>query len=320
MNQKISIIVPVYKVEKYIKKCIDSLLHQTYKNIEIILVDDGSTDNCPQICDEYAKMYENIIVYHKENGGLSSARNYGVQMATADWIVFVDSDDYVEENYVKDLWILNQRYSADLVITSVVREYDGEKSNTDNQFDPYLVNSRMAIYEVYGSFKVGWCAYGKLFKRTVLLANPFPDGYYEDCSVMYKILHASKRIVIADYRYNYHYLYRKDSILSSALNDKHYHIFEICEEFDEFQKNNYPDLYILSLLLKKSAVVQLLTLQTMSIEQYKYIFAKYKSIFKDNVCFILNNKELSIKTKIIFILLCTNPYIFKFAFECFAHK
>ena len=100
----ITIVVPVYKVEKYLKKCVDSLLCQTYKNIEIILVDDGSPDTCPQLCDEYAQKNSNVVTYHKPNGGLSDARNYGVQKASGDWIVFVDSDDYVESSYVEDLW------------------------------------------------------------------------------------------------------------------------------------------------------------------------------------------------------------------------
>ncbi len=97
----ISIIVPVYKVEMYIKKCINSIINQTYKNIEIILVDDGSPDNCGKICDDYSKTDKRIIVVHKDNGGLSDARNRGLIAASGQFITFVDSDDYIELNYIE---------------------------------------------------------------------------------------------------------------------------------------------------------------------------------------------------------------------------
>ena len=105
MNKEvISIVVPIYKVEKYIKKCIDSIIEQTYKNLEIILVDDGSPDGCAKICDEYAKKDKRIKAIHKENGGLSDARNVGIDISTGKYICFVDSDDYIENNYIELLY------------------------------------------------------------------------------------------------------------------------------------------------------------------------------------------------------------------------
>ena len=104
-NELISIIVPVYKVEKYLEKCVKSIIGQTYKNLEIILVDDGSPDNCGKLCDEFAALDNRIKVYHKENGGLSDARNYGVEKATGKYIGFVDSDDYIHEEMYEKLYI-----------------------------------------------------------------------------------------------------------------------------------------------------------------------------------------------------------------------
>ena len=100
-KELISIVIPVYKVELYLEKCIESIINQTYKNLEIIIVDDGSPDNCPQICDEYSKKDKRIKVIHKENGGLSDARNAGIDIATGKYIAFVDSDDYVSDDYVE---------------------------------------------------------------------------------------------------------------------------------------------------------------------------------------------------------------------------
>ena len=103
MSDKISVIVPVYNVENYLRRCVDSIINQTYKNLEIILVDDGSPDNCPVICDEYAQKDSRIKVIHKENGGLSSARNCGMDMATGEYIGFVDGDDWIESDMYKFL-------------------------------------------------------------------------------------------------------------------------------------------------------------------------------------------------------------------------
>lgn len=116
MNNLISVIVPVYKVEKYIKKCIESIINQTYENLEIILVDDGSPDNCGKICDEYAKKDKRIKVIHKENGGVSSARNLGLEKSNGQYITFIDSDDWIEEEYCEILLTTLKEQNADCAI------------------------------------------------------------------------------------------------------------------------------------------------------------------------------------------------------------
>ena len=119
---KVSIIVPVYKVEKYLRKCIDSIINQTLKDIEIILVDDGSPDNCGKICDEYAAKDTRIKVIHKENGGLSSARNAGMEVAEGEYIGFVDSDDWIETDYVGELLFCLIQSESDMAICSIRHE------------------------------------------------------------------------------------------------------------------------------------------------------------------------------------------------------
>ena len=123
-----SVIVPIYKVEKYLKKCIDSILEQSFKDFELILVDDGSPDNCPQICDEYAKNDSRIKVVHKKNGGLVSARNVGIQTAIGDYICYVDGDDWIHEDTLKNLY--NEAikdYSPDMVVFGIVKLYSNKK-------------------------------------------------------------------------------------------------------------------------------------------------------------------------------------------------
>ena len=116
MEKKISVIVPVYQVEEYLEKCIESIINQTYKNLEIILVDDGSKDKCPSICDRYQKMDNRIVVIHKENGGLSSARNAGLDIATGELVTFVDSDDYIEADMLAVLASILEDYRCDISV------------------------------------------------------------------------------------------------------------------------------------------------------------------------------------------------------------
>ena len=115
MDEKVSIIVPVYNVEKYLDKCIESIVNQTYRNIEIILVDDGSPDKCPEICNEWAKKDDRIKVIHKENGGLSSARNAALEIAQGDYITFVDSDDWIENDMIQSMLTCAAKNDADIV-------------------------------------------------------------------------------------------------------------------------------------------------------------------------------------------------------------
>lgn len=312
-NLAVSVIVPVYKVEKYLDKCIRSLLSQTYKNIDIILVDDGSPDNCPEICDRFADKYENITALHKTNGGLSDARNYGVQHTDRDWIVFVDSDDYVEPEYVETLVNLRNKFDAEMVVTRTVRENeDGRGKPKHNNFESYLADKTTALYQIYSGMHVGWAAYGKLLQRDVLLKFPFPDGYYEDSACMYKIINEFDKIAIGDYESNYHYIQREGSILGSNFDKRHLHIFDIAKEFESFIHEKYPDLDILIVLFYKRAVTQLLNLQKMPWETYKSIFFKYRPYFRSQLNRIIKDKRITRKNKIYFALLCGRPEVFYF--------
>ncbi len=119
-EELVSVIVPIYKVEEYLRECVDSIINQTYKNLEIILVDDGSPDNCGEICEEYARNDSRVTVYHKENGGLSDARNYGMARSHGEYITFVDSDDVIKENFVEALMELIHKYNADIAVSPYI--------------------------------------------------------------------------------------------------------------------------------------------------------------------------------------------------------
>ena len=207
MFPKISVIVPVYNVEKYLHRCVDSLLNQTSPNIEIVLVNDGSTDNCAQICDEYTLKHANVIVKHKENGGQSSARNVGLENATGDYIGFVDSDDWVEPDMYEYLYNLILKYEADASQIGYCFALD-KKNNPSVSNEKVKVFCEKNILQHYmttttttGSYSVCRC----LFKKTVLNDIFFREGKInEDIDFKYKVLSKCKRYVVSNLiKYNY---------------------------------------------------------------------------------------------------------------------
>ncbi len=311
MSLDISVVVPVYNVERYLDKCIQSLINQDFDSYEIILIDDGSTDKSPYICDGYEKNSKRIRTIHKANGGLGDARNYGVKNSFGKYVTFVDSDDYVEKKYLSNLWKLISTYSADICITRIKRANENQDVVPHDCGETYCLEKREAICSMYSHQGFGWSACGKLFKRELLIEHPFPSGYYEDCAVMYRILDDCEKIAVGDYLYNYHYINHEGSILQSRLSDKHYRIFEICEEFDCFINKEYRDLYFLTLLLKRSAITQMLSCQRMEWGEYNSIFMKYRSLFRRHIRTILSNKNISSTNKIMHLLYCTNPIVIR---------
>ncbi len=205
---KVSIIVPVYNVEKYLRRCIDSLISQTLKDIEIILVDDGSPDNCGKIIDEYAKQYGNIIVVHKENGGLSDARNAGLNVATGEYIGFVDPDDYTEPQMYEIMYNSAKENDSDLVIcgyNEIFSESYTEKRNFDSLKSSSDAESLVGKY-INGEF--GAYAWNKLYKYSVIKENnlAFPKGIQltEDVIFLFDFLKYAGIYSVADeLLYNY---------------------------------------------------------------------------------------------------------------------
>lgn len=219
MNELISVIVPIYKVEKYIHRCINSILYQTYSNLEIILVDDGSPDHCGEICDEFAKHDDRIKVYHKVNGGLSDARNYGVVRSSGKYIAFVDSDDYIAPNYIEYLYNLIDTHQADISGCYMIKTYSDEVEYCiqQNLPDVRILSgydaSKCLLNDLYTVLVTAW---GKLYKREVVEANPFPVGrIHEDEATTCKYYYDSKRVVVGN-QCLYAYYQNPDSIMRSV--------------------------------------------------------------------------------------------------------
>ena len=170
---KISIIVPIYKVEPYLHKCIDSILNQTFSDFELILVDDGSPDNCPQICNEYAVKDERIKTIHRRNGGLSAARNSGLNIAKGDYICFVDSDDFIHPQYCELLLNEIEKSNFDFCVCDITPFKD---ENTVNTYFPYnnVISTHITLHEYFQNSKKG--VWNKIYKRNVFDNIRFFDG------------------------------------------------------------------------------------------------------------------------------------------------
>lgn len=210
-NPKISIIVPVYKVEKYIHRCIDSVFSQTYSNWELIIVDDGSPDNCPAICDDYAKRDERIKVIHKKNGGLSSARNVGLEHMSGDYVTFLDSDDFLHPDTFYDVLLLAKNKNADIVQFSFLR-------GGDDAFPTIKKDSSFQVFDNYSIFysnvqKIIVC--GKIYRSELWKGITMPIGKInEDDATTWKLYYRSSCILFVNTQY-YYYYENPDSIMAN---------------------------------------------------------------------------------------------------------
>lgn len=243
MNKLISVIIPVYNVHSYLRRCLDSVVNQTYKNIEILLVDDGSTDNSAQICLEYEKKYKNVIYLYKKNGGLSDARNYGIKHSKGDYIAFVDSDDYIDPEMYQYLLSDMIKYNADIATCSYQEfsnEFVFENSFSDCKVEVY--DRKEGVRNLFRADKYCNYAWNKLYKRELFTDITYPTGKkMEDLGTTYLLFLNSKKITYRHYK-AYFYYQRKDSIIHSADNQFYYDKLLLClERFRSIQKI-YPDM------------------------------------------------------------------------------
>jgi glycosyltransferase involved in cell wall biosynthesis len=232
-NPLISIIVPAYKVEKYLRRCINSIINQTYTNLEIILVDDGSPDNCGKICDEYAGKDQRIKVIHKENGGLSDARNRGLDIAKGEYIGFIDSDDWIKEDYIEKLLNLINDYNADISICNLVKVYnENQQINADYNPEIKIYTNIQALEQYFDKYYTNMViACCKLYKAELINGIRFPVGkIHEDEFTTHKLLYKANKTVMTTEGL-YYYLQRNDSIMGKGFNLKgSLHHLEALEE------------------------------------------------------------------------------------------
>ena len=249
----VSVIVPVYKVPEYLNRCVESICKQTYSNLEIILVDDGSPDECPQICDALAKKDRRIVVIHQKNSGLSAARNAGLKKSTGEYILYVDSDDYIKDDMIETLVSAIEKYEADIAISTYVLSSGDDKESLRLSGKIFNGETEDMLKLIYSNGL--WQAWAKLIKRKIAIACPFIAGLiYEDYENTPRLLtHAERIVVLMDGRYIY--TVRDDSIMGKRKRATCVDFAKITNDIIKlFENQNYKDdikEYMLSFLFKQ---------------------------------------------------------------------
>lgn len=279
---QISVIVPIYKVEQYLERCVDSILNQTFTDFELVLVDDGSPDNCGVICDEYAKKDERIVVIHKENGGLSDARNAGIEWALknsdSEWITFIDSDDWVHIDYLEYLYNSAKKNNTDISVCHFARvsEWDS-KTNTKVPLSANVYTPEDFYVKENVNAVVAW---GKLYKKKLWTDIRYPYGkIHEDEFTTYKLLFKCNMITVLDCELYYYYI-NPNGIMNSEWSVKRLDILDALEnQIEFFQKNHYSKalcdklklyielLYKSNIIIKEKSFSNTLTAETNSVKK-----------------------------------------------------
>lgn len=312
----VSIIVPIYNVEKYLEKCIHSILNQTYKNLEIILVDDGSPDRCGEICDQYAKKDGRIIVLHQKNRGLGAARNAGIARASGKYLLFVDSDDYVDAELAEKTVKLAEVENADIVIFDYLA-VEEETGREDIKGFKLRKNEIFSLREQPEALLITPSACNKLYHRDLFLKTgmSYPEGrYYEDLGTTPKLFLQAERMVYLDSDPLYYYILRNGSIMHSKNFEKNFQdktfvfedilrYFEECHQREMYEKEleylAFENLYFFS-----SKEIILADKNSLYLEKFKDYVEKHFPAMMENLYI---KKYFSKKDK-IFLWLMKRKY------------
>lgn len=304
---KLSIIVPVYGVEKYLQHCLDSILQQTFQDFEIILVDDGSKDNSGKICDDYAAQDTRIKVIHQENAGLAMARNSGLTVAVGLYVAFVDSDDWLEPDMYEMLFSDIEQNMADIALCGYVNDYGtGKKYDVSTKKDILVLDSEKAIEIMLKGKPFGAYAWNKVFKRALLEELRFPNvRFAEDVFFTWNLFHRASKIT-----YNssakYHYRQRPESLCSAAFNLNKLSEIEVRKLTYQSTALHYPQLVELAFARYMQCVIQIGTTLA-SLDEYKGEFLKLRQLISDNAKSIKQSTVLQKRFKKHMFLL-TMPY------------
>lgn len=238
----VSVILPVYNIEEYLPTCMESLFEQSYKNLEFVLVDDGSERSCSDLCDKYSGLDNRVVVYHKENGGLSDARNYGIKRAKGEWITCIDPDDYVDSDYVEYLFRLVKKFKTKMSIC----QHRVVKENRTTDFarpeGPEILSAKTCIERMLYHDVIDTSACAKLYHKSLFDSIEYPKGkYFEDIATTYKLLYKSKQIAVG-YKSKYNYVRRDDSIVNSTFSTKKMDLLEMTDDMAQNVLSVYPDL------------------------------------------------------------------------------
>lgn len=311
----ISVIIPVYNVDSYIEKCINSVLNQSYKNLEIILVDDGSTDKSGEICEKY-KYDSRVNVFHKKNGGLSSARNYGIKHSKGHYISFLDSDDYIDKYFIENLYnaLINQKENCKISMCRFTREENDflvseEKAklvSSEETLKNILYQKDDSLYSV--------AAWNKLYHRSVFEKIEFPEGFInEDMFVICEVLSKTEYVAVIDYK-GYYYRINNNSITQKRFSSKNIDVVKACDHIMNYVEKNYnsEDMKKAAVNLRFRRCFQMLyKIWLLDDNSYKKEEKILYSYIKSSAMNILNDKESRKSSKFTALMALTGKLPFK---------
>ena len=312
---KISVIVPVYNVEKYLPRCVDSILSQTYENLEILLVDDGAKDSSGRICDEYAGKDPRVRVIHKENGGLSSARNAGIDAATGEYLAFVDSDDWIEPETYAHMLKLMEKYGAKLVCAGRY-DVDGATGERNVGLCPSKEECISAEEMVGRLFLWDGCdssACDKLYHRSLFETFRYPEGKVcEDVPTTYRIVLRAERAVLCDQPF-YNYYHRPNSISTdTVISEKTFHFSQHTAEIYPYIRENYPKIEPQAAYLRVRSLSHILLLLDQAGEDVREKFSEEyraaRKALRQHTGFLLRSPYFGKKERITDLLLILGIY------------
>lgn len=298
----ISVILPIYNIEQYLSKCMDSLFHQTYENLEFVMIDDGSGYECAKHVDEYLNRDDRVVVYHKENGGLSDARNYGIIRAKGEYITCVDPDDFVDKDYVEYLYRILKKYHAKMSIAQHRVRYDNGSVREngalgDEQIDTKTCLERMLYHDV-----IDTSAWGKLYHCSLFDTIKYPKGkLFEDIATTYRLMMQCEYIAVG-YESKYNYIFHDNSIVNGAFKPAKFDLLEMTDSMALEVVKCYPELK--EAVLRRQVYARFSTLnQMLETEEYENERKKIIRFIKKNSRCVLQDKKIPKRDRVAIYIL-----------------
>ncbi len=306
----ISVIVPVYNVEKYFSECLESIKKQTFRDFELILVDDGSTDSSGTLCDSFAAEHEYAKVLHQENMGLSEARNQGVKISSGDYVTFIDSDDLVVPNYLEYLYNLVQKYGTEVSVGCARLFWNDECPSTPEPegSDRLLTAEEMLEGICYARLPIFAC--GKLYKRYLVEQFPYPKGeLYEDTATTHKIIGAIDKVAYGTQKI-YYWRQRSGSITHSVITERHYYGITASINQLNYMKEHYPKVVPAAKVRCVMKIIDL-TYRLVVGKMDRALFDRMRNAMLPLYASVVKNKKVSISLRVRTIALRCGyiPYV-----------
>lgn len=309
---KISVIVPVYNVEKYLNRCVDSILNQTMQDLEIILVDDGSTDSSGMICEDYKEKDARIKVIHKKNGGLSDARNVGEKNATADYVIFLDSDDYIHQEMLETLYVPIKEQGVEVSVCGVFNVYNEKEIPQYSKLEKFVCTGSEAFGLILEGNKIPGTICNKMIKKELADKICFPVGrLYEDVFYTLKLMPLVKQVHVTT-KPMYYYVHRQGSITTSRFKEADMDIVYAYKETMELIKKQYPEL-ILQATFRLFWAYFVVVDRTLELKDFKnnIYYQRSRKFLQRNILRVIKNPYFTRNRRMAAVLLFLNINLYR---------